>query len=601
MAKSNFIFYRMESFVGGLNLTSPSLISPGGGMQSDQCIEAINCDFVDGKSIQNRFGYDLHVDNTYPEPIWGYKYSSHGYGVNIVMTQDFTSSDIQIWKDTTEVYSASAGFSTIYWSPEVYGDELFLVDPLGADDHQKAHFDVPYALYDIGMTAPADACSGTVVASSGNLDGNYYYYYTHISLDKLYESALSPISGVFSCTNEKVNLTDIADAAETGENAYYKYIYRTGGTLSTINYVGWLASGTTTFEDNIADLNVGSVCTSTDHNVLGNARILKMFNHQMFAAHGGYLYYSKFYLPYAFPSSYYIEVPKGTIMGLMEINDDLIVYTNRTIYRLRSIGVNEGDTVLEEISNVALLAPRTLCQGVDPQGKTFHIFLGSSSTEIGIFIFDGYRTYCISEKIKGKFNYYSADITNRLGFSYVEYSCAFLYKGKYWLSYPIDEQYNQATIVTDLNSPNAKFSLSTITFNAAYLYDYYYLFFGGQAKQIYQLDAASSDYISNTETGIAVTYQTPYFGDPAQYSVMTRLRFWANTQGETLTIKVYSDYTLVETLTTSTSSFSQIDLTCSNACIGHVFSIRFEITAPTDARIKISPPLECQFTPFQKG
>jgi hypothetical protein len=102
-----------------------------------------------------------------------------------------------------------------------------------------------------GIVPPSAA---TVAAgSSGSLNGTYFYIITFFNAFQ--ESSAGTTSASVVVTNQEVNLSAIptsSDPQVTGRN-----IYRFGGTMQTIQLVGTITDNTTTtFTDNVADVNV---------------------------------------------------------------------------------------------------------------------------------------------------------------------------------------------------------------------------------------------------------------------------------------------------------------------------------------------------------
>ena len=189
------------------------------------------------------------------------------------------------------------------------------------------------------------------------------------------------------------------------------------------------------------------------------------------------------------------------------------------------------------------------------------------------------------------------DVT-AIAWTYINTCCAAFSNNKYYLAYPETGQTvpNKILMIDFSFTPpvflNHSFQASAIVHDQITGE----LIFSGTAREVYKL-TGTSDWISGAATGIAMIYQTPYFGDRNQNEQMQEIAFSADTGSATLTVKVYADGSLKQTLTTSTAAMARVRLMVDpTLCVGKMFSIRFEITAPVAAKVKISPPLEVKVT-----
>jgi len=101
---------------------------------------------------------------------------------------------------------------------------------------------------------PSVAPTSTLNATSGNLNGTYYYRYSFV--DAFGETLASPASVGLAITNQRVNLSAIA-VGPTGTTA--RHVYRQKSPASTWKRLTTINDNvTTTFADNVADGSVGS-------------------------------------------------------------------------------------------------------------------------------------------------------------------------------------------------------------------------------------------------------------------------------------------------------------------------------------------------------
>ena len=213
----------------------------------------------------------------------------------------------------------------------------------------------------------------TVATIVSGLTSDYQYFYTYVNSLTGQESALSPISSVISVLNQGVNLSNLEASTDTQVDK--KRIYRTGGTLTTINFIAEIDNATTTYQDNFSDTSVGDIEDCSNNDVLPAVRFFSMHHHQLFAGYSdadkGYVFDSRFYQPESFPDTYFFRVGNDSdpVIAVMALDIDMIVYTALHTFRLRYIGTSEGDVVLEEIAAVGLASDNTLVTAIDPNRK----------------------------------------------------------------------------------------------------------------------------------------------------------------------------------------------------------------------------------------
>ncbi len=434
-----------------------------------------------------------------------------------------------------------------------------------------------------------------------NLNGTYQYFYSYVNSTTGQESALSPVSDAIVATDDLINLSNIDASTDTQVDK--KHIYRTGGTLSTINYLGEIVNATTTYEDNIADMAIGDLEDCSHNDVLPAVRFFSIHHHQLFAGYSdtdkGTVFDSRFYQPESCPDLYFFKVGNESdyVVAVMPLDIDMIVYTRLHTFRLRYIGMSEGDVIMEEIAPIGLVSDNTLVTCVDDAGRPFHLFLGQSAKGRGIYRHNGSGVSLISRIVDPIFTGERPDVI-AMDWTYINTCAAAFCKNKYYLAYPETGQTTpNKVLVADFDfSPNPAFLRHDFKASAiCYDPNTDELIFGGTNKEVYKL-SGTSDWISGAAAGITMVYQTPYIGNRNQYEQMREILFSADTQGNALTVKVYTDHTLKQTLTCSTASMQRVKLSVNPAlCIGKCFSIRFEITSTS--RVKISPPLEVRMIP----
>ena len=498
----------------------------------------------------------------------------------------------------------------------IYQDNLYLVDGELANQRWDVSAD---SLKLMGIAAPTVAPTGAPAAGAGVPAGLYYYYYSFYNSTIGIESALSPASTVITVVvgaNQKVTLSNVP--VSTDDQVTKRYIYRQGTGSDVIFYVGAIADNTTTTFDDTEDAPTEAEdCDTNDP--LNTVSLLTEHNNQMFAAgrtsYLGYLYDSRFYMPHAWPALFFTLIQAGqTIVQIRSLNIDLIIYTTRSIFRYRSIGLTENDVVLEKIIDVALLNKRTLVDGLSQDNKACHIFVGKSNLGTGIFMFDGTSALKLTDKIDPLFTGENSSITKMfIGDTKTLY--ATYNNNKYYLVYNTTASYSSNILVMDLSNNNVRFNkivlsdatircISSVIFKDQTTGQYLDYLLAGYTDESGESDVQYVGHFTNTYTAVhnvsGITYiaQTGYFGDMNVISTAKSLTFNANTSSETLTVKIYEDYTLKDTQTCSTSSMARVALNLSNLCFGKLHSIRFEIT--TTKAIQIMGPIKLKVSPWKE-
>jgi hypothetical protein len=128
------------------------------------------------------------------------------------------------------------------------------------------------------------------IASSGNLNGSYFWYTTFVS-DTGLESALSPVSwnqsaymaNGLNCSSNSANLIYIPTSSST--RLLQRNLYRIGGSSNAIRLVtGFGNTTTTTYVDNIADANLGAVYVTQNTNTPYIPKVIFIHNNYVILA-----------------------------------------------------------------------------------------------------------------------------------------------------------------------------------------------------------------------------------------------------------------------------------------------------------------------------
>lgn len=109
----------------------------------------------------------------------------------------------------------------------------------------------------MGVTAPTTALTAAANGSGGSLSaGTYYYYYRYVTTDGKF-SNLSPVASIVAVSNDRGNLSVIAESSDT--RVASKQIWRTIIGDSTVIYLVTTITngiGTTTYNDGNSDATI---------------------------------------------------------------------------------------------------------------------------------------------------------------------------------------------------------------------------------------------------------------------------------------------------------------------------------------------------------
>lgn len=631
-----FVIYKIDNLAGGLNQKSDSWVGAQRGIKENQGIVVQNCFFDDKVGIKSRDGYSSSRDIDYSAVLTQFWFAKPVYlsGSSYLFLRYENSSDDKIYDvlingsgTATAIQNFTAGALSVdhHIDVAVYKDVLFIFDRENGNKKWDGT-----NLRNMGITAPAAACT-VATGAAGALDDTYVYYYSYYNSTTDTESALSPVSASVSPSSEKVELTVIA--ASSDAQVDYKRLYRQQSGSDAIlrldpsanSGYGEITNATTTYSDNNTGLTTEQDCENND--VLANCSIGEIHHHQMFAAgrasYREFLYESRFYKPEAFPDTYYTQIAQGDqIVAIKELGIDLIVYTNTRMYRYRYIGLTEADYVIEEIGNVGCMSRHTLVSGILFNNQSCHIFFGVSERTTGVFVFDGTNLLHISEAVDPLFTFEKPRAEDELWHEYdtqeYEFSGAYS-KNKYYVAMKTYDGTNTPYLtymfdISDLAQGVGGVKISQMLWDGGVTT--YSTLMGGMyvltGKSPYEapvdpgLGVCSNErfmcidplFDSDGGSAIPLVYQTGYFGDRNVYATLRSVTFNADTAGLTLTVKIYTDYSLAATLTCSTSSMDRVELNVPNTCYGRLFSVRFEISATS--RVTISPPLELKVSPWRR-
>lgn len=279
------------------------------------------------------------------------------------------STQYRIRKHGSVIYDGSDSISTGWGSTSYlrcvqYHDLLFMVD--GSKANQKYN---GTTVTQMGITAPSVAPTVADKGSGEGPDGTYYYYYTYYNSSTGHESAPSPVSAAVTVSDNTITVSVIADSDD--DQVDYKRIYRTGGTLSPISYVGQVANSTTTYDDSDTDITVAlnAIMNCTDNDAPPTFELIERVGDWLYAkdaTNTRRLYRCRGGIPEAWPSTFWDDIGEE-IMGLRKWKNELFIYTRSFMKRLIRFGTGDNDYIIDDspiLGTEALYSPIETPYGV---------------------------------------------------------------------------------------------------------------------------------------------------------------------------------------------------------------------------------------------
>lgn len=208
-----------------------------------------------------------------------------------------------------------------------YQEKLYYSD--GVNKPEKTSDGVNW--YNLGITKPANKPT-VAISGSGVLTGTYQYMYTYYNNTDGTESQPSEYSAELVTVSNGVNVTLVAsiDTQVTHIN-----LYRVGGNLVAPVRVVQLASTSTTYFDNIADIDVdGNALDSyTNAPAPSGLKYLTEAFSMFFGAIGDKVYFSEIGFPDYWNEFYFIDFPSD-ITGFGATQNGILVFTKYKTYLL---------------------------------------------------------------------------------------------------------------------------------------------------------------------------------------------------------------------------------------------------------------------------
>lgn len=186
----------------------------------------------------------------------------------------------------------------------------------------------------LGILKPASAMAPPSIGAAGVLTGTYTYVFTYYNSALGVESQPSAVSTEVTPASDSIDLTIIPVSSDPQVDK--KRIYRVGGALTSFSLVATIDNATTTYNDDIADVDVpGDDMVATDYRqAASSTKYLTEAFGMLFGAVGDKLYYTQPGRFTAWPATYFVDLP-ATITGIAYHGSlGVLVMTKYKTYRL---------------------------------------------------------------------------------------------------------------------------------------------------------------------------------------------------------------------------------------------------------------------------
>lgn len=172
-------------------------------------------------------------------------------------------------------------------------------------------------------------------------------------------------------------------------------IYRVGRDLTVFTLIATIANGTTTYIDNVSDINAeGSLLQSADWGQAPEGlKYLTESNAMFFGALGSRLYFTPIGLPNSWPATYFLQMP-NEITGIAVTPTGLLVFTEHSTILI----TGTGPTSLTQQILTTDQGCRTHDSVVNVQGAAMWV------SNDGICVSNGGQVRVISKEKLGKLN-----------------------------------------------------------------------------------------------------------------------------------------------------------------------------------------------------
>lgn len=218
-----------------------------------------------------------------------------------------------------------------------------------------------------GVAGPTNILTATDSTVAGNLNGAYRWRYTFQNGQPFggesSPSAASDQPGALSLSNHSAILTNIQTSSDP--QVTLVNIYRLGGSIPEWRFVASVPNGTTTYTDNINDLNLGQLLV-LDRSLppTGLTQIVPHKN-RLFGFIGNTLYFTLYNEPESWPILFQLPVGDNSPIVAIGTASGSVLF----IWKQRETWVLGGDSIanfnLLRLWGVGCMGPRAWCAADD--------------------------------------------------------------------------------------------------------------------------------------------------------------------------------------------------------------------------------------------
>lgn len=422
---------------------------------------------------------------------------------------------------------------------------------------------------DIGNDHPTTAPTAST-DGAGNLDGNYYWKYTYVDSNGK-ESNYSPASTVLAASSNKVQ---VAVTASSDSKVSSISLYRLGGTLAQWFLVSSGNANTTgNIEDNVADSDLSTIgdAENNDPPSFGLRFLIEHYNRIIGAKTVAYPNSVEYTVQYE-PEYWGDDLSQQYLISNQDDCTGLLSWGRYVIFcKINRKYVLEG----ENPEFWHLRKSDAFTGNISPAALSFYNYPITLSY-FGLHLFDGNNDVSFSEKIRDFFKTYKSYLGDSIG-------CVF--DDKYFLSLP------DADVVLIYDFSTKLFYTYNIKATDIY-YDYKntLLYIGDSNNNLCTLE---NDNNLNNYDSLNFRIKSKMYSLNNKLNEYGQLRLLIvniNTNGQNVSLKIYIDEVLKQTMTLNTSSMTRLRESCDAVLKGKYAEFEFECLNAT-RQIEIQPPI----------
>lgn len=324
MTRENDILYPRNSrlkFDGGKNSKFERAL-----IQDNESPDCLNVVFDDG-SVETRGGTDKLNSNSVGSFSCDGLYTRHDFDNENQTMIAWFGGTAYTWDVSTFATIGSA--QSIYTAAErVYAAEYENYIFFGNGSSTPYKYNGSFTRH--GVPVPTSTLTVATASTGTALTGEYRYAYTNVN-SNLVESDLSPLSTTFTASSENAALSGIP-TAPVSHGVNNIYLYRTLKSGTTFYRLDTVTNGTTTYEDNTLDADLGQEAP-TDNGVPPNYSAILYHASRLFVIDpaNATVNYSDIGNPYVFGALSFLRVGDNTF----DVPISMHVYDNSIIVNCR--------------------------------------------------------------------------------------------------------------------------------------------------------------------------------------------------------------------------------------------------------------------------